>query len=88
MSYPFTNILRALYGGHERPEDSPGQLRALADWMDDIDNAADKELTSKSTRTMQVDLRRIATELEEAHETIKDLRASVNDMMEQMERNK
>lgn len=84
MSYPFADILRAVYNGAERPDDSPGQLRALADWMDHIDNATDRELglagsTHRVERTMQKDLRRIAGELEDARYTIEELRASADD---------
>jgi hypothetical protein len=60
-------LIDAVYGGWARPADDPGVLRAIADYLDNIDNVAEGLLREAGSdhvveRTMQADLRRIADE--------------------------
>lgn len=62
-------LREVLYGGIERPADDPGQLTSIADWLDRVDDLADAELGGRGStyrvgRTVQADLRRIASEIE------------------------
>lgn len=63
------DLIDLIWGGFSRPDDDAGQLRAIADWMDKLDDMGDKLSADASTgekvsRTMQKDLRRIAKRLD------------------------
>jgi hypothetical protein len=54
-------VIDAAWGGYERPGTDAGILNAIADWMDRLDDVADKLARRPVVhRTMQADLRRIA----------------------------
>ena len=58
-------LIDAVYGGWTRPSDDAGILRAIADYLDRIDDVAEGLLREAGSdhevhRTMQADLRRIA----------------------------
>ena len=66
VSSLFAQIVDAAWGGWERPSDDAGILRAIADWMDRLDDVADSVpgMPEQVSRTMQSDLRRIANGLD------------------------
>ena len=60
------DLLYLIYKTPRRPKNDAQQLRAIAAWMDTIDDFADELETGAAPkdRSMQADLRRIAAELE------------------------
>ena len=65
MEEPLRKLIDAIWGGFGRPSDDASILRAIADWMDRLDDVGD-ELIGRPTvsREMQDDLRRIAQTIE------------------------
>lgn len=62
---PLRALIEAVYGGWTRPSDDAGILRAIADYLDHVDDVSDGWLAfsgseSRVGRDMQDDLRRIA----------------------------
>ncbi len=66
MSKPaLGKLIDAVYGGWTRPPDDAGILRAIADYLDRVDDVAEGLLRDAGSdheihRQMQADLRRIA----------------------------
>lgn len=60
-------LVDAVWGGYTRPDDTPGILLAIADWMDNIDDIADQLVDGAVQRTMQADLRRVARHIRERY---------------------
>ena len=80
------SIIEKVYGGvrdGKMPEGDSGQLLAIADWMDDIDNAADVILAGRHTvdRSMQESLRRIAEYNDRLREALHDMAETHHNLM-------
>lgn len=63
-------LLDAVYGGCRKCDDDGEQLRAIADWLDKIDDVTDGLLADKGSdhrvmRFIQEDLRRISKRLDQ-----------------------
>jgi hypothetical protein len=58
-------VVEKVYAGQSRPDNDADILRALADWLDAIDDEADRLMRGMTevSRTKQADLRRIADTL-------------------------